>query len=54
VAGAAPAWLIGERAEGFVTGDVHASWLHTHWAATPDVAHNFVAAAAARTAASCV
>ena len=45
-AGAAPAWHIGERAEGFVTGNVHASWLHTHWAATPDVARRFVAAAA--------
>jgi cobyrinic acid a,c-diamide synthase len=44
-AGADPAWRIGERAEGFVSGSVHASWLHTHWAATPEVAHRFVAAA---------
>jgi cobyrinic acid a,c-diamide synthase len=42
----APAWQIGERAEGFVTRNVHASWLHTHWAATPGVARRFVATAA--------
>ncbi len=49
-----PAWLIHPRrtraagdgqAEGFVVGNVHASWLHTHWAATPEVATRFVAAA---------
>ncbi|MDI3404897.1 cobyrinate a,c-diamide synthase [Streptomyces cavernicola] len=31
------------RVEGFVQGGVHASYLHTHWAATPDVARRFVA-----------
>jgi cobyrinic acid a,c-diamide synthase len=35
-----------ERAEGHVTGGVHASYLHTHWAATPTVARRLVAAAA--------
>ncbi len=32
--------------EGFVSGGVHASYLHTHWAATPHVAGRLVAAAA--------
>ncbi|MGH8886161.1 MAG: cobyrinate a,c-diamide synthase [Egibacteraceae bacterium] len=44
-AGAAPAWRL-PRTEGFVTGRVHASYLHTHWAATPDVARRFLEAAA--------
>jgi cobyrinic acid a,c-diamide synthase len=47
----APAWTLRargiERAEGHVTGAVHASYLHTHWAATPAVAARLVAAAAA-------
>ncbi|MGI8749164.1 MAG: cobyrinate a,c-diamide synthase, partial [Thermoleophilaceae bacterium] len=45
-----PAWRLRargtERAEGHVTARVHASYLHTHWAATPDVASRLVAAAA--------
>jgi cobyrinic acid a,c-diamide synthase len=43
-AGAAPAWHL-PRAEGFVTGRVHASYLHIHWAATPHVARRFLEAA---------
>jgi cobyrinic acid a,c-diamide synthase len=47
----APAWMLRargiERAEGHVAGAVHASYLHTHWAATPAVAARLVAAAAA-------
>jgi len=31
-----------ERVEGFVLGGVHASYLHTHWAATPEVARRLV------------
>jgi cobyrinic acid a,c-diamide synthase len=44
------AWLVGpERTpEGFITRGVHASYLHTHWAATPRVAARLVAAAAGR------
>lgn len=46
----APAWTLRargvERAEGHVVGAVHASYLHTHWAATPGVAARLVAAAA--------
>jgi cobyrinic acid a,c-diamide synthase len=46
-----PAWTLrargAERSEGHVAGGVHASYLHTHWAATPDVAGRLVAAAAA-------
>lgn len=45
-----PAWTLRARgrevAEGFVLGSVHASYLHTHWAATPEVATRLVAAAA--------
>lgn len=49
-AGSQPAWRFEEpgrpdRSEGFVQGTVHASYLHTHWAATPEVARRFVAAA---------
>ncbi len=46
-AGVAPAWRLGDTDEGFVRGRVHASYLHTHWAATPDTATRFVLAAAA-------
>lgn len=44
-AGAAPAWRL-PRTEGFVTGRIHASYLHTHWAATPQVARRLLEAAA--------
>jgi cobyrinic acid a,c-diamide synthase len=47
----APAWRLSARgttrSEGFVRGAVQASYLHTHWAATPEIAYRFVAAAAA-------
>ncbi|MER7462686.1 cobyrinate a,c-diamide synthase [Streptomyces sp. NPDC097981] len=49
-AGAAPAWGFTRperRVEGFVRRGVHASYLHTHWAAEPSVARRFVEAAAA-------
>lgn len=38
-AGAEPAWRFAEREaqEGFISGGVHASYLHTHWAETPEV-----------------
>jgi cobyrinic acid a,c-diamide synthase len=40
---ASPAWELSERGEeGFVTGGVHASYLHTHWAATPEVPRRFL------------
>jgi cobyrinic acid a,c-diamide synthase len=49
VAGPAPAWRLEtagrSHAEGFVQGGVHASYLHTHWAATPEVAARLVASA---------
>ncbi|MFI9241041.1 cobyrinate a,c-diamide synthase [Streptomyces sp. NPDC053086] len=44
-AGAAPAWGVRtpvRRVEGFVQQGVHASYLHTHWASQPGVAHRFV------------
>ncbi len=44
-AGANPAWRIDDRTEGFVTDHVHASYLHTHWAASPQAAVRLVAAA---------
>jgi cobyrinic acid a,c-diamide synthase len=51
-AGADPAWLLdGGRPEGFVAGGVHASYLHTHWAAFPGVPARLVAAAGKRRAA---
>jgi cobyrinic acid a,c-diamide synthase len=49
-AAGAPAWTLRaratERSEGVVLGGVHASYLHTHWAASPDVAARLVRAAA--------
>ncbi|GIE74417.1 hydrogenobyrinate a,c-diamide synthase [Actinoplanes philippinensis] len=44
-AGAAWAWR-GADPEGFATPTVHASYLHLHWAGTPSLARNLVAAAA--------
>jgi cobyrinic acid a,c-diamide synthase len=48
--GAAPAWRDGAVAEGFVAGGVHASYLHTHWAAFPQLADRLVAACQAAAA----
>ena len=46
-AGDRPAWeLAGRGKEGFVRDGVHASYLHTHWAATPEVPRRLVRAAA--------
>ncbi|RCH69801.1 cobyrinate a,c-diamide synthase [Streptomyces sp. SDr-06] len=48
-AGAEPAWGIvhpERRVEGFVQDGVHASYLHTHWAARPEVAVRFAGACA--------
>lgn len=49
--GAVPAWTLeargAQRPEGHVSGAVHASFLHTHWAATPHIAARLVAAALA-------
>ena len=45
-AGEAPAWnLAGRGPEGFVSGGVHASYLHTHWAATPGLPRRLLRAA---------
>jgi cobyrinic acid a,c-diamide synthase len=42
-AGERPAWeLIDRGQEGFVTGGVHASYLHTHWTATPELPRRLV------------
>ncbi|MCP3821295.1 cobyrinate a,c-diamide synthase [Streptomyces sp. A3M-1-3] len=44
-AGPAPAWGLvhpERRVEGFVQQGVHASYLHTHWAAAPGIAQRFV------------
>ncbi|HYQ82549.1 MAG TPA: cobyrinate a,c-diamide synthase, partial [Rubrobacter sp.] len=42
-AGEKPAWeLVGRGREGFVSGGVHASYLHTHWAATPELPRRLV------------
>jgi cobyrinic acid a,c-diamide synthase len=53
-AGDRAAWLLdGDRLEGFATGGVHASYLHTHWAAFPELPERLVAAAR-REAVACV
>ena len=45
-AGERPAWkLAGRGLEGFVSGGVHASYLHTHWAATPELPRRIVRSA---------
>ncbi|WP_175411035.1 cobyrinate a,c-diamide synthase [Streptomyces sp. TRM64462] len=44
-AGPSPAWgmrVPERRVEGFVRGGVHASYVHTHWAAVPEAARRFV------------
>lgn len=51
-----PAWYFAGRdgvpgAEGFVSGGVHASYLHTHWAANPGIPRRLVRSAAAARAA---
>jgi len=49
--GAPPAWTLSargsERPEGIVAGAVQASYLHIHWAAHPELARRFAAAALA-------
>ncbi|RDG36052.1 cobyrinate a,c-diamide synthase [Streptomyces corynorhini] len=52
-AGEAPAWGLTHperRMEGFVRGGVHASYLHTHWAAAPAMARRLVAGCAGEAA----
>ena len=46
-AGASPAWTMGGNPEGFLSQGIHASYLHTHWAAFPQMAHRLVATALA-------
>ena len=44
-----PAWdLSGRGDEGFVADKVHASYLHTHWAATPEVPRRLVVQSSVR------
>jgi cobyrinic acid a,c-diamide synthase len=40
--------VVGRAPEGFVAGGVHASYLHTHWAATPEVPCRLVREASRR------
>ena len=39
-----PAWLLDGRPDGFASGSVHASYLHTHWAGHPRLAARFAEA----------
>ncbi|MFI5909461.1 cobyrinate a,c-diamide synthase [Dactylosporangium sp. NPDC051541] len=41
-----PAWAWRDGRDGFVTGHVHASYLHLHWAGNPSLAYRLVAACA--------
>ncbi|MGX7680112.1 cobyrinate a,c-diamide synthase [Jatrophihabitans sp. DSM 45814] len=44
--GARPAWRWPDaEPEGFVAGNMHASYLHLHWSGVPGIANRFVAAA---------
>jgi cobyrinic acid a,c-diamide synthase len=44
---ASPAWELSRRGmEGFILGSTHASYLHTHWATTPETPLRFVRSAA--------
>jgi cobyrinic acid a,c-diamide synthase len=48
--GKVPAWQWSAAGpEGFVTGSVHASYLHLNWAGSPELAERFVASCAAGT-----
>ena len=42
-----PAWMVAGRPEGFVAENIHASYLHLHWAGYPQLARRVVEAAAA-------
>jgi cobyrinic acid a,c-diamide synthase len=46
-AGDPPAWRLDTGPEGWRQGGVHASYLHVHWAGSPQTAERFVDAAAA-------
>jgi cobyrinic acid a,c-diamide synthase len=39
--------MVGEQQEGLVRGNIHASYLHLHWAGYPQLARRVVEAAAA-------
>ncbi|MEN3361933.1 MAG: cobyrinic acid a,c-diamide synthase, partial [Mycobacteriales bacterium] len=44
--GQSPAYTLADGSrEGFVQGAVHASYLHPHWAAQPELARDLVATA---------
>jgi cobyrinic acid a,c-diamide synthase len=43
-AGAAPAWLVDGDPIGYATPTLHASYLHVHWAGSPQLAQRFVSA----------
>jgi cobyrinic acid a,c-diamide synthase len=45
-AGAPPAWTWREATDGFATPNVHASYLHLHWAGAPRLAYRLVASCA--------
>jgi len=47
-----PAWAFDGAAVGFASSTLHASYLHLHWAGSPEIAQAFVRAAAAAPAVS--
>ncbi|RIJ77173.1 cobyrinate a,c-diamide synthase [Nakamurella silvestris] len=49
-AGSTPGWLLDGRPDGFSQGNLHASYLHVHWAGYPALAARFIAAVRDRAA----
>jgi len=49
-AGPTPGWLLDGKPDGFTQGNMHASYLHVHWAGHPQLAARFIRAVRAHAA----